>query len=136
MVDFYWFQGLFTIFSCHADHTELPGFTASKPCFTHFNYTAVITTCTKNKHYLDTFQALTLSFHMSSLNPKDTRYSVFAQNKNTFSLTRSLKYVHSLLVRMGYFIWEKWLEDGWIFYMMAKPGVFLPKENYLLVFFP
>lgn len=27
----------------------------------------------------------------------------------------------------GHFIWEKWSEDGWIFYMMA--GVFLPKEN-------
>ena len=45
-------------------------------------------------------------------------------------MTLSLKYVHSLLVRMKYFIWEKWLEDGWIFYMVAKPGVFLPKENY------
>lgn len=55
---------------------------------------------------------------------------MFARNKNTFPMTLSLKYVHSLLVRMGYFIWEKWLEDGWTFYTMANPEVFLPKENY------
>lgn len=55
---------------------------------------------------------------------------MFAQHKSTFSMTLLLKYVHSLLVRMGYFIWEKWLEDEWIFYMMAKPDDFLPKENY------
>lgn len=55
---------------------------------------------------------------------------MFARNRNTFPLTPSPKYVHSLLVRMGYFIREKWLEDGWIFYTMANSGVFLPEENY------
>lgn len=56
------------------------------------------------------------------------------KKKKNICMTLSLKYFSFIICKNGYFIWGKWLEDGWIFYMMSKPGVFPSKRELTAIY--
>lgn len=91
-------------------------FTALKSCFTHFNYTTVITTMQPNEKDAQffIFQALTLLFHTSSPSPKGTQGTLcFHKTKTPFlwhcCWSMFIHYLLEWIIYMGKVV-RRWMD--------------------------